>query len=215
LIPTLQTLITGITNFLKSAYEPSAGYFRQGGTYDHLTKKWDWGSGVPSFAVDCQTWVISVLGAPLIDQWFGVGTAFAVWSTTKQLGGYLYNVVSGRVQGVGFTNNSGINILSGEWSFGAINMANILVKQYSGNTNFTQSLQRDISDIRYSIENRLTNSLSFKNGNQTTAVLYSNVRYKIPFGWYANAIPSTASTGWAVLVDKNFNPFVIGGGLEY
>jgi len=215
LIPVVQNLVTGITNFLKLAYEPSVNYFRQGGTYNHNTKTWDWGSGVPLFAVDCQTWVISVLGAPLIDSWFGSGTTFSVWSTTKALGGYLYNTFSGRVQGVGFANNSGVNVLSGEWSLGAVNMANILIKQYADNSNFTTSLQRDVSDIRFSVENRLTSNVNYKNGTSTTAVNYSNIRYFIPFGWWANPIPSMASTGWAVLVDKGYNPFVLGGGFQY
>lgn len=42
-------------------------------------------------------------------------------------------------------------------------------------------------------------------------MLYASQRYYIPFGWWANNIPSTASTGWAVLVDSNHNPFLLTG----
>jgi hypothetical protein len=42
------------------------------------------------FAVDCQTWVMSVLGAPTIDGWFGSGTALNIWNTAMKLGGYVY-----------------------------------------------------------------------------------------------------------------------------
>ncbi len=37
--------------------------------------------------------------------------------------------------------------------------------------------------------------------------LYASKRYLIPFGWYANPIPSMASTTWALMLDYHFNPF--------
>jgi hypothetical protein len=43
------------------------------------------------------------------------------------------------------------------------------------------------------------------------AYLYANKRYEIPFGWWANALPSLASTTWAIMTDHNFDPFVLGG----
>jgi len=215
LVPIIQDLESKVTKFLLSAYEPSAGYFRQGGRFDRRSMQYGWGAGVPLFSVDCQTWVMSILGVPIIDQAYGVGTAAKVWEKTKQLGGYLYNPATGRVQGVGFTNTSeDEHILSGEWSFGAINLLNIFKKQYTDKS-ITDIATRDIADIRFSIENRLTNDISFPNGVQATAIQYSNVRYDIPFGWWANPIPSMASTGWAVMVDKNYNPFVLGGGANY
>lgn len=36
-------------------------------------------------------------------------------------------------------------------------------------------------------------------------------RYAIPFGWFANPLPSTASTSWAVFADADFNPLYLGG----
>jgi len=160
---------------------------------------------------------MSVLGAPLIDATYGAGTAAKVWENTKRLGGFLYNPSTGRVQGVGFAQTpDDLNVFSGEWSFGAINLLNIFSKQYAANKTLTDIFARDIYDIRSSIEGRLTNDISFPNGASATAVQYSNTRYYIPFGWYANPIPSMASTGWAVFADKNyFNPFVLGGGVSY
>jgi len=42
--------------------------------------------------------------------------------------------------------------------------------------------------------------------------LYANNRFFIPWGWYANPVGATSSTGWAVFNDFDYNPFVIGGG---
>ncbi|MBF0253670.1 MAG: hypothetical protein HQL11_00875, partial [Candidatus Omnitrophica bacterium] len=41
---------------------------------------------------------------------------------------------------------------------------------------------------------------------------YANGRYFIPVGWWAEPVRSLASTAWVVLLDKQFNPCVIGGG---
>ena len=42
--------------------------------------------------------------------------------------------------------------------------------------------------------------------------LYANKRFFIPWGWYANPIGATSSTGWAVFYDYMYNPFQLGGG---
>lgn len=39
------------------------------------------------------------------------------------------------------------------------------------------------------------------------AYLYASRRYLIPFGWYANPLPSTSSAAWMVMVETGFNPF--------
>jgi len=41
--------------------------------------------------------------------------------------------------------------------------------------------------------------------------LYANKRFFIPWGWYANPLGATSSTGWAVFNDWGYNPFVLGG----
>jgi len=206
LIPSVQTVITGLMSFLKSAYNPSNGYFYQGGT---LTNgNWQWNTDPSTmFAVDCQTWVMSVIGPSQVDQWFGQGTALKIWDTTMKLGGYVYDPSSDTVQGVGYSLNAGYNVFSGEWSFGALNMLRIFATYYTDAT--TQSkLLYQANLIRQNIESRLTYP---DNDLQSTIVWYANKRYSIPWGWYANPVASTASTGWAVMADSNFNPFVLGG----
>lgn len=206
LIPSLQTMITNLEGFLKSAYNPQLGYFYQGGTLANGT--WAWNSDPASmFAVDCQTWVMSVLGAPTIDGWFGAGTALNIWKTTMKLGGYVYNPSSNTVQGVGYSLNQQAEVFSGEWSFGAINMLRIFAKQYNDSAT-QQQLLSQATLIRQNIEARLTFT---DNTLPSTVVWYANKRYTIPWGWYANPVPATASIGWAVMVDSNFNPFVLGG----
>ena len=65
----------------------------------------------------------------------------------------------------------------------------------------------DSLTLRSGIESELKINLP---GGQT-AYLYANKRFRIPFGWWANPVPSLASTAWSVMADKNFNPFILGG----
>jgi hypothetical protein len=44
--------------------------------------------------------------------------------------------------------------------------------------------------------------------------LYASSRYRIPFGWYANPLPSTSSTAWILLVADKYDPFLYGGGTK-
>ncbi len=46
---------------------------------------------------------------------------------------------------------------------------------------------------------------------KTKPYLYASKRHHIPFGWYANPLPSTASTAWMIMVANNYDPFGIGG----
>lgn len=205
LIPNLQTSITKLTGYIRSAYSPSLGYFRQGGSYDK-SGNFVWNSDVNSqFAVDCQTWVISVIGAPTIDSWFGAGTSVNIWRVTQKLGGFGYDSSDNTVQGVGFSLNQQVQVLSGEWSLGAVNMLRILAKQLPSQA--TQ-LNYEAAVIRQAIDDRLT---VHDNQINSDVINYANKRYYIPFGWYANPISATASIGWAVMVDSNFNPFILGG----
>lgn len=41
--------------------------------------------------------------------------------------------------------------------------------------------------------------------------MYANKRFFIPWGWYANPIGATSSTGWAIFNEWNYDPFVLGG----
>lgn len=41
--------------------------------------------------------------------------------------------------------------------------------------------------------------------------LYASKRYFIPFGWYANPIPSTCATAWAIMLTDRYDPFGYAG----
>ena len=51
-------------------------------------------------------------------------------------------------------------------------------------------------------------SLGFRSSK---SYLYASKRYFIPFGWYANPIPSTCATAWVVMLADRFDPFGYGG----
>jgi len=102
----INVLIENILIYIRNTYDPAVGYFRQGGRYDSVTKQFEWAPASISFAVDCQTWTIAVVGPELIDDWFGAGSSEAIWKKTKELGGYNYDAVTGWVEGLGFSNNN-------------------------------------------------------------------------------------------------------------
>jgi len=204
LIP-INILITGIEKFIHDSYDPNLGYFRQGGTYYSCTPSCGTFTWNPQFAVDCQTWVMSIVHPLLIDQWFGVGTSQSIWKNTKALGGYRYRPESGYYDGLGFSNNANTQVFSGEWSLGGINMLRIFANEYSN-----PSFLLEADHMRAAIERDLLRTDSI-NGEVVKGILYSNKRYWIPFGWWANSVLSTASTGWTVLADNNYNPWYLGG----
>jgi len=205
LLPEIQEVITGVTNFIRSSFDPVVGYFLQGGTYDD-NGNFLWNKDERStFAVDCQTWVISVIGAPTIDSWFGEGTSIKIWQNTKLLGGYSYDTASDTVLGVGFSKNEADQIFSGEWSFGAVNMLRILANQIP---DYSVKLLNEATLIRLAIDDTLT---FYDVALNSDVVNYANRRYYIPFGWYANPLPSLASVSWAVFADFDYNPFLLGG----
>jgi len=203
-IPIIDNLMSNIQNFIQSSYDTTNGFFRQGG-YFSTSGQWFWNMNPLDFAVDCQTWTMSVFGPTKIDSWFGVGTSANLWVKTKQLGGYNYLIFDGSIQGVGFSYNTDAQVFSGEWTFGAINMLRIMAQITSNSTYSTEA-----DSLRVYIQQQLTQTLTI-NGVACTGVSYSNKRYWIPFGWWANPLMSTASTSWATMVDSNFNPFFLGG----
>jgi hypothetical protein len=63
----------------------------QGG---HVTfdGKYHYQEGAQSFAVDCQTWGMLVLGSKRFDTWYkGKQTAYGIWQAVKKLAGYYIN----------------------------------------------------------------------------------------------------------------------------
>jgi len=199
----IDRLLSGIESyFSREAFSEREGLFYQGG-------HWTNGVFVPTnvMAVDCQTWALVVLGPEWIDRHYGKGAAWRIWYNTKFRSGYFGT--NGLLLGVGFTD--GHDVLSGEWTGGAIFAAKAL-RDYYQTTHplWSREAALDAVSMRLGLE---TLRVDFDDG--TSAYLYANRRYYIPFGWWANPIPSLASSTWAVFTDLDFNPFVLGGGPSF
>jgi len=206
-IPVIDNLVANIKLYLISAFNAEEFYFRNGGGWDISKKTMNW---YTDFAVDCQTWTMTVLGYDQVNLWLGTGTAQGIWDTTKKLGGYRYNGTV--VSGLGFSMNEDVQVLSGEWTLGAINMLNLWAN-LTTSPNLAALWDAEAQIMRNVVANEITSTFTF-NGNQYTAVNYANKRYWIPFGWFANPLPSLTSTSWAVMTAKRFNPFYLGGAYQ-
>eukprot|EP00759_Apiculatamorpha_spiralis_P050691 PhF_6_TR4865/c0_g1_i1/m.6824 len=210
LVPQVQGYVQGLKKYLLGAYNKTLGYFVQGALYNATTQTLIYNATAP-FATDCQTWVSTVLGSDLIDTTLGAGTTLNLWQTTKAIAGY--GLQFGMVKGVGYSNKyiSG-QVFSGEWSLGAMNWLKLLIHNSSYTNDQKAFLQTELTYMRNCIESELVVSYPVQQGSDPyPSVLYANVRYWIPFGWYANAIPSLSSTAWTVFYDLNVNPLMIDG----
>jgi hypothetical protein len=193
------------------------------------------------FAVDCQTWGMNVLGADWIDGIWGEGAAYAIWQKTKAYGGYFTsNSPVLRGVGFSDVNNTSNAVCTAEWTFGAILMCRTLARDYweMGRPDLARSLALDaetmragVEELKVAVSNITTVTTSAGSGSRFTfdetwatwgspaqtnvttgtGYLYANKRYEIPFGWWANPLPSLASTAWAVMTDRDFDPFILGG----
>jgi len=196
-------LIDSISQYIRSSYDTSLGFFRQGGSFDEKTNQFVWSN---VFAVDCQTWVMSAINPLLIDQWFGVGASLNTWKNTKIIGGYNCQTDAGYCQGLGFSDNIQDQVFSGEWSLGGINMLRIFSYIYND-----PNLKAEADYMLNNVITQLTQTETI-DGVVAKGIVYANKRYWITFGWWANKVLSTASTGWTVMLEKNFNPLHLGGG---
>jgi len=208
LLADIRALIVGIERFLKTSYSKELGYFRQGGSYDTISNTFTWVKE-PFFAVDCQSWTLAVLGATVVDEWYGKGTAAFIWNTTKILGGYQYNTTTQWTRGLGYSDNREVQVFSGEWSLGAVAMLRVLANETNSSAMLKESefmYQAVIDDLR--VHSAFPNNVGFD------AIVYANKRYYIPFGWWANSVPAMASTAWADMLQHNFNPLYLGGAFK-
>lgn len=238
----------GLLSFFKNyAWDKEAGIFLQGGIANSPKEKSDWVPTTEPKAVDVSTWGATVLGQPLLDSWFGFGTAYKIWTNTKKWGGF-YGP-DGELWGVGYSNQDGNGqnskgIISAEWTAGAINMIRALITQYSkikesdtATKEQKQFVEDAISDLQKDHDSMMKNIVSLRNDKYETndaykdvrpanygklinipdnklSFIYASKRYFIPFGWFANPIPSTTSTAWIIMLNYGFNPFTLGGGYE-
>jgi hypothetical protein len=238
----IQTMIYGdggkttagmLSYFKNNAWDEQAKTFYQGG-FANQPGKAAWIPTTEPQAVDVNTWTVTVLGQPLIDSWFGAGTANTIWQSVKTWGGF-YGP-DNTLWGVGYSDKDGNGggkfnangILSTEWSAGAINMVQALMTQYGSSSPYYANLKNDFdSMINHEMSLRtdqyLNQSQAFPHGitstfnslvpmaNNQLGFLYASKRYLIPFGWLANPLPSTCSTAWILMQYYHFNPFTLGG----
>lgn len=210
----------GLLRFFQTkAWNAAEGIFYQGGTYNQGI----WTPTAEPKAVDVDTWGLTVLGPATIDRWFGAGTAFTLWQNVKEWGSFSHN---GQLWGVGYSDADNHSIMSAEWTAGAINAVRCLMVYYQADGTKFASLQADHDAMMTNILNLRTDkylAAGFPDGLEAPyfpyvnppeghlAFLYASKRYAIPFGWYANPIPSATSTSWTIYLHYDYNPFQLRG----
>ena len=225
----------GLMAFLRnSAWH--AGEFVQGGVANDPTATDEWLPTLTTRAVDVNTWGVAALGTRQIDQWFGFGASFRAWQSVKRWGGYgvgetLWGVGYSDRDGNGSDAHGvyGQGVLSSEWTAGAITMVRNMLRYYgslpSGTADYAASRQfvrlleldernmlQNVQSLRFSTYR--TTEFPGKPARYSTLVtqssepyVYASKRYLIPFGWYANPLPSTCATAWIIMVANRYDPF--------
>ena len=229
----------GLLSFFRNAAWQDRS-FVQGGLANDPGQSRDWVPTTGPKAVDVQTWGISSLGTKRIDQWFGYGASFDAWQDVKAWGGYgvgkaLWGVGYSDKDGNGIDQGGAYRqgVMSAEWTAGAINAVRNMISTYEAEAlsssrygaaqRYAASLRQDeaamlkaISALR--IDRYPSIAFPGKPANYATLIsmktkpyLYASRRHHIPFGWYANPLPSTASTAWMIMIADRFDPFGLGG----
>ena len=236
--PTAEPSTAGLLSFFKNyAWQ---GGFVQGGLANDPKEKRPWVPSLQPKAVDANTWGVAALGASQVDQWFGFGASYENWQRLKGWGAYgvreqLWGVGFSDQDGNGMKDNATYKqgILSSEWTAGAINMVRNLIDHYqrvpTGSASYV-SAQRYLKSLLADEAAMLAAVQSLRWDNyqaiefpgkppnieklvtqKSQPYVYASKRYMIPFGWYANPIPSTCSTAWIVMLANRYDPFGIGG----
>jgi len=212
----------------------------QGGLANDPTQKNAWMPTLQPKAVDVNTWGIAALGAKKIDEWFGFGAAFNNWQKVKGWGGYglgkeLWGVGFSNQDGNGIAadGNYRQGIMSAEWTAGAIVAVRNMVEyyksiptsssDYANAQKYLPMLQADEKTMLRGLNQLRIDKYAAAGFPETPkdfnklvtlgkgSYLYASKRYMIPFGWYANPLPSTCSTAWVVMVANGFDPLRYGG----
>jgi hypothetical protein len=216
-------LIGGLEDFFTNksgkaaVWNKEGGYFvssldKQNGAYAMHASNGD----NSEFAVDVQTWGATVLIdypglAQKVEQVYGTDMFGRMWSAMREKGGYQEN---GQLLGVGYGTQDPSQPyyqMSGEWTLGAINAA-FAIASYTRSNSTASEVIDDARTMLKGIDDRI--ATVYPDNSKRLGYLYSNKRALIPFGWYSNAMPSTASTGWALMVNSCFDPFVLGGAMD-
>jgi hypothetical protein len=167
-----------------------------------------------------------------LKRWGAYGVGHTLW-------GVGYSDLDGDGQTADGSFRSGI--LSAEWTAGAIVMVRSLRRYYAtvpdGSDAYRRaqefvrqlgsdedSMIRGVQELR--LDRYVAGSFPGKPKNYAKLIvesreplaaqpyLYASSRYRIPFGWYANPLPSTCSTAWILLVADKYDPFLYGGGTK-
>ena len=161
-----------------------------------------------------------------VKRWGGYGEGFTLW-------GVGYSELDGN--GVDANGAYRQGILSSEWTAGAITLVRSLAAhygriapqapQYAEVRGWLDELRRDEAGMlagirRLRIDEYLATAFPGKPPDYarllprtgiTQPYVYASRRYAIPFGWYANPLPSTCATAWAIMLAAGFDPFGYGG----
>ncbi len=135
-------------------------------------------------------------------------------------------------------------IISAEWTAGAINLLRCLITQYGEaalSSNYSPAQQafakQSAIDLQADHDQMFKQLMTLRSDHYFSTAAYDSVRpqdytslipipqgklafvyaskrYMIPFGWFANPLPSTTSTSWTVMLHYNFNPFHPDGSYE-
>lgn len=226
------TIISGLEKFFKKSMSPP-GELKEGGgdlrvfyQGGHVPFNGDYEpvelrpENLQAFAVDCQTWAVGALGVEWIDHEFGDGTVYRMWKATKLIGGSYDD--DDKLRGVGYTNHTARfverknDVWSAEWTWGAINMVRMAAKHYSDGNDadhkaWTTELLEDMHLMRTALKMKFSEGGMINDDDN--GYMYANVRFFIPWGWYANPFSSLCSTSWAIFDEFDFNPFRLGGGV--
>lgn len=231
--------IAGLLSFFRN-YAWHDQQFVQGGLANDPNHKEAWIPATEPKAVDANTWGAAALGAARIDQWFGFGASYKNWQQVKQWSGYgITNTLWG--VGYSDEDGNGMNpdgtyrqgILSAEWTAGAINLVRSLINYYdhipagsanhSNAQNYVHSLKDDEATMLEALQTLRIDHYSttafpgkpyaYSNLIHSSAkpYLYASKRYFIPFGWYANPLPSTCATSWIIMLVDHYDPFGYAG----
>ena len=232
-------MTAGLLSFFKTrAWDNNE--FVQGGLANDPKEQHAWIPYLKPRAVDANTWSVAALGAKQVDNWFGFGAAYNNWQQIKKWGAYgVTNTLWG--VGYSDEDDNGMNpdgtyrrgILSAEWTAGAINAVRNLINYYEHipadsphfamSKTYVQSLKEDeismldaLTTLR--IDNYRKTDFPGKPSSYDDLIqlsskpyLYASKRYFIPFGWYANPIPSTCATAWVIMLADRFDPFGYAG----
>ncbi len=229
----------GLLSFFQNAAWQNGG-FVQGGLANDPGQIRDWVPTTEPMAVDVETWGIASLGATQIDQWFGYGAAFETWQRLKSWAGYgvgksLWGVGYSNQDGNGIDPSGAYKqgVMSAEWTAGAITAVRNMIKSYSAEAppsshydaaqKYLARLKQDESAMldamaKLRVDQYASTNFAGKPGDyaklvpiKTKPYLYASRRFYIPFGWYANPLPSTASTAWVIMIADHYDPFGFGG----